>query len=356
MSEDLGEKTEQPTARRLSEARKEGQVARSQDFSSAVLLAAMTLALALAAMPMLETAGVMIRHALSPDTLGIMIDSKQTSHLVAAMGQATAKVLVPVLVVAVVAALVSHIGQFGFIFSSKALVPKIEKLNPISGAKRIYGINAIVKAGLDSFKVLFVMLVAIWAAWDHAPEILALPQHGVLVAAAATGWLLLDTALRMLAVLFLLGILDFIYQRWKNRRDLRMTKQQVKDELKQTDGDPETKRRRMRIQQQIAMHRISAAVPKADVIVTNPEHISIALSYDSTNMEAPRVLAKGADFMAMRIRAIATEHNIPIVERKPLARALYREVEVGEEIPESFFQTVAEILAYVYRLQGRMAG
>ncbi len=356
MSEDLGEKTEQPTPRRLTEAKKDGQVARSQDFASAILLAAMTLALALAAMPMLEKAGIMIKQSISPDTLGVLIDAQQTNHLVAAMGEATTKVLVPLLVVAAIAAIVSHVGQFGLIFSAKALTPKFEKLNPISGAKRIFGINAIVKAGLDSFKVLFVMLVAVWAAWDHAPQILALPQHDLLIGTSIIGWLLLDTALRMLAVLFLLGILDYVYQRWKHRRDLKMTKQQVKDEMKQTEGDPETKRRRMRIQQQIAMHRINAAVPKADVIVTNPEHIAIAIAYDGASMQSPRVLAKGADFMAMRIRAIATENNIPIVERKPLARALYREVEVGQEIPEAFFQAVAEILAYVYRLQGRMAG
>ena len=165
-----------------------------------------------------------------------------------------------------------------------------------------------------------------------------------------------DLAMKVLAILFLLGMIDYLYQKWKHKADLRMTKQQVKDEMKQSDGDPEVKRRRLRMQQQIAMQRISAAVPRADVIVTNPEHISVAIQYDSENMNAPKVIAKGAEYLAMRIRHLAMQHNIPIVERKPLARALYAQVPVGHEVPAEFFQAVAEILAYVYRLDGRMAG
>jgi flagellar biosynthetic protein FlhB len=147
-------------------------------------------------------------------------------------------------------------------------------------------------------------------------------------------------------------LIDFLYQRWKLNNDLRMTKQQVKEEMKQSEGDPEVKRRRMRMQQQIAMQRISTAVPKADVIVTNPEHISVAIQYDQATMRAPKVVAKGADFLAMRIRQIALQHDIPIVERKPLARALYKEVAINQEIPPAFYKAIAEILAYVYRLAG----
>ncbi|MHC5023403.1 MAG: EscU/YscU/HrcU family type III secretion system export apparatus switch protein, partial [Planctomycetota bacterium] len=167
---------------------------------------------------------------------------------------------------------------------------------------------------------------------------------------------LLTLALRVVAVLLLLGFIDFFYQKWKHTQDLRMTKQQVKDEMKQAEGDPEVKKRRLRMQQQIAMQRINASVPKADVVVTNPEHIAVALQYDANRMNAPRVVAKGADFLALRIRQIAVQHGIPVVERKPLARALYREVPVGREVPPEFYQAVAEILAYVYRLGGRVAG
>jgi flagellar biosynthetic protein FlhB len=182
-----------------------------------------------------------------------------------------------------------------------------------------------------------------------------LPYLTVLECLVSIGQLMLDVALRILAVLLLLGVIDFVYQRWKQRQDLKMTKQQVKDEMKQTEGDPDVKRRRMRIQQQIAMQRISSAVPRADVVVTNPEHLAIAIRYDREAMNAPVVIAKGADHLAMRIRQIAIRHSIPIVERKPLARALYKDVAVGQEIPPDFYNAVAEVLAYVYRLDGRMA-
>ena len=148
----------------------------------------------------------------------------------------------------------------------------------------------------------------------------------------------------------MLGLIDFMYQRWRYSADLKMTKQQVKDEMKQSEGDPDVKRRRLRMQQQIALQRISTAVPKADVVVTNPEHISIAIQYDQATMRAPKVVAKGADFLAMRIRQIALQHGIPIVERRPLARSLYKDVAINQEIPPAYYKAVAEILAYVFRL------
>jgi flagellar biosynthetic protein FlhB len=228
----------------------------------------------------------------------------------------------------------------------------MRKLNPLAGFKRIFGISGAVKSGLDIFKVVIVLAVAIPTIVQHGREIVLLPYLASMQALSVVGDMVYSLAIRILAVLIILGILDFLYQRWKHTSDLRMTKQQVKDEMKQSEGDPEVKRRRIRMQQQIAMQRINSAVPKADVIVTNPEHISIAIQYDQATMRAPKVVAKGADFLAMRIRQIALQHGIPIVERKPLARALYKEVAVNREIPPEFYKAVAEILAYVYRLSG----
>jgi flagellar biosynthetic protein FlhB len=205
-------------------------------------------------------------------------------------------------------------------------------------------------------KVTIVIIIASMTIVEHASEIVVLPYISAMESLGEVGSMTLNLALRVLAVLLLLGAIDFMYQRWKHVSDLKMTKQQVKDEMKQSEGDPEVKRRRMRMQRQIAMQRISTAVPKADVIVTNPEHISIAIQYDSGQMGAPRVIAKGADFVAMRIRQIAMQHGIPIVERKPLARALYKQVAVNQEVPPAFYKAVAEILAYVYRLNGKMVG
>jgi flagellar biosynthetic protein FlhB len=186
-------------------------------------------------------------------------------------------------------------------------------------------------------------------------KVVILPYLSSMQAAAIVATMMFELALWILAVLLVLGVLDYLYQKFKHTRDLRMTKQQVKDEMRQSEGDPEVKRRRMRIQRQIAQQRIASAVPKADVIVTNPEHLAIAIQYDESRMNAPKVVAKGADFMALQIRLIAMKHGIPIVERKPLARALYKEVAVNQEVPPEFYKAVAEILAYVYRLGAQPA-
>jgi flagellar biosynthetic protein FlhB len=210
-----------------------------------------------------------------------------------------------------------------------------------------------VKSAIDPVKVVIVVTVTAFTMMQYGEEIIVLPYLAPMQALGRAGWMMFDLALRVAAVLLTLGIIDYFYQRWKHNRDLRMTRQQVKDEMRQAEGDPEVKRRRLRIQQQIALQRISTAVPKADVIVTNPEHISIAIQYDPARMNAPKVLAKGADFLAMRIRQIAMQHGIPIVERKPLARALYKHVAVNQEVPPEYYKAVAEILAYVYRLTGK---
>jgi flagellar biosynthetic protein FlhB len=200
-----------------------------------------------------------------------------------------------------------------------------------------------------------IVIVSAVTIWQYHEEIVVMPYLSPMQSLGKGGWLILDLSLRLLAVLIVLGLLDFFYQRWKHNQDMKMTKQQVKDELKQSEGDPDVKRRRVRMQQQVAMQRISAAVPKADVVVTNPEHVSVAIKYDAATMSAPKVIAKGADLLALKIRQIALRHGIPIVERKALARALYRQVAVNQEIPPSFYKAVAEILAYVYRLNPRAA-
>ena len=204
--------------------------------------------------------------------------------------------------------------------------------------------------------ILKVALVG-WIAWSLAvgvlPQIVALPEFGVLRGFEEIGTIGLNLAVQIGAALLVLGIADYAIQRFKHERDLRMTKQQVKEEFKESDGNPEVKRRRMQIARQLAMQRLQTVVPKADVIVTNPEHISVAIQYDPATMQAPRIVAMGADHLAMRIRQIATKHGVPIVERKPLARALYANAKVGQEIPADHYKAVAEILAYVYQLKGK---
>ena len=356
MADDLGERTEDATPKRRAEAREDGNVPRSHDLAGALVLLIGTVALWMWLLPSLEELRLMLAAMLDRDVVADPkdVNAVWTASLMA--GRAAATVLVPFLGIIWIAGLLAHISQFGWLFSPKSLAPKFNKLNPISGFQRIFSISAVVKAGMDSMKVVIVLLIATFTIVQYGDEIVILPMYGLMPALGRIGWMLFDLALRILGALLLLGLIDLIFQRWKYSRDLRMSKQQVKDEMKQTEGDPEVKRRRLRMQQQIAMQRIGASVPKADVIVTNPEHFSVAIQYDADRMNAPRVIAKGADYLALRIRQIAMKHGIPIVERPPLARALYAQVKVGQEVPPAFYQAVAEILAYVYRLGQRKAG
>ncbi|UCD74457.1 MAG: flagellar biosynthesis protein FlhB [Phycisphaerales bacterium] len=356
MPEDLGERTEEATPKRKEEAREEGNVSRSQDLAGALVLLVATAATAVLAVRMLGQAKIALGAVLAGDTVANPLDPDETRGYIMYVGAAAIRVGAPILIVLWMAAYLSHFWQVGWLVAPKSLLPKFSKLNPISGFQRVFGISALVKAILDTLKVTIVLIVAAWTILGSVDRIMLLPHLDILPALVEIGWMLLDLAFRTLLVLLLLGVIDFVYQKWKGRHDLKMTKQQVKDELKQTEGDPETKRRRMRMAQQISAQRVSATVPKADVVVTNPDHVAVALQYDADEMSAPKVIAKGADYVAMRIRRIAIQHGIPIIQRPPLARALYKEVPVGQEVPPAFYQAVAEILAYVYRLSGRMAG
>lgn len=350
MADDMGERTEEATPRRKQEAREEGQIAKSQDLTGALLLAGATATIWIAGVPTLGAFKRMLEGALDGDTIASPIQVDNIGMTFSYLASPVLAVVVPILLVIWVLAYAVNIWQVGWLFAPKAVAPKLSKIDPRSGFKRIFGVNALVKAGLDSFKVGLVLLVGIMTIAQHERAIAVLAQLSMLEALSHIGMLVLDLAMRVLVVLLILGIIDYFYQRYKHSRELRMTKQQVKDEMKQMDGDPDVKRRRMRMQQQIAMQRIGSSVPKADVIVTNPEHYAVAISYDQNSLGAPRVVAKGADFIALRIRQIALQHGIPIVERPPLARALFRQVPVGQEIPPDFYKAVAEILAYVYRL------
>lgn len=354
MADDLGERTEEATPKRRHEAREEGNVAKSQDLSGALVLLIATVAVWAAGLNMLGEGRSFLAQALALESFTDPFTPSGAGEFLQYVLIAGVRIGAPVVLIAWLGAYVAQFTQVGWLISAKAAQPNFKKLNPLSGIKRIFGLSALVKSGLDVMKVSIVLSVAGLTIWQYVDQIALLPY-----VSSFEGWNILEgmmlmLAMRLLAILLVLGFVDYMYQKWKHSRDLRMTKQQVKDEMKQTEGDPEVKRRRLRIQRQIAMQRLSSAVPKADVIVTNPEHISIAIQYDGARMNAPKVVAKGADYLAIRIRHIAMQHRIPIVERKPLARALYKEVAVNQEIPPEYYKAVAEILAYVYRLSGRM--
>ncbi len=356
MAEDLGERTEMPTAKRRSDARREGNVPRSTDLSAALMLLVATVVVAVGTLPVLGHLRTVMETVLGGDALGSPLDPGQARAVIEYVAIATAWIAVPGLLIMAAAAYLSTFVQVGWLVSPRSLQPRLSQLNPLNGLKRLLGINGLVKAGLGIVKVAIVAVVAVGTILQYGREIALLAYLSPMQALASGGGMMLDLALRLLAVLIFLGLVDYLYQSWKHTQDLRMTRHEVKDELKQTEGDPQVKRRRLRMQQQIAMQRISSAVPKADVVVTNPEHVSVAIRYDAQRMNAPTVVAKGADYLALRIRQIALLNAVPIVQRPPLARALYRQVPVGREVPPDFYHAVAEVLAYVYRLSGRMAG
>jgi flagellar biosynthetic protein FlhB len=263
----------------------------------------------------------------------------------------------PLLLILLLVGLGVLYAQVGPLFTVQPLTPTLSKLNPISGFKRLLSVRSVMTAVMNAGKLLAVAAVAyviIAAAYPSILYAFTLGFNDVFHLGTSLAFRL---GLALSGIFLLLAVIDFSWQKYRHERDLRMTKEEVKDELRSMEGDPAIKRKRQQLQAQMALQRLKKAVPQADVIVTNPTHLAIAIAYNSETMIAPKVVAKGADYLAIRIRQVAQEHNIPIVERKPLARALFDTVEVGQFIPERFYRAIAEILAFVYELAGtRPAG
>ncbi|QYU69687.1 EscU/YscU/HrcU family type III secretion system export apparatus switch protein [Leptolyngbya sp. 15MV] len=261
------------------------------------------------------------------------------------------KVLGPGLLIMFMLSALAQFVQVGPLLTVQPLEPKLERLNPVAGFTRLFKLRNLVKTGMSLVKLALVVPIVSIFVWVRLREIASLPLLEVLPGMVLALRLVLELIAWLLALLLILGLIDYAYQRWQHIQDNRMTKQEVTDERRAMDGDPDVKSRRMRMARDIAMQRIGRDVPGADVVVTNPTHFSVALRYDASTMRAPRVVAKGADEMAMRVREVARAHGVPIVERPPLARALYWNVDVGREIDPEFYEAVAEVLAYVYRLE-----
>ena len=353
MADTVGEKTEPATPRRRAEARENGQIARSQDLSAAALLLAAVLLLANFGTGIVESFKLSMETMLGPQMLhDFRIPSMWEAILMIAISCATA--LAPILIGMMIVAIIINIAQVGFFLSTKRIEPKIEALSPIKGLKKLFGQGqGVVTMLMNIAKLILIAFVAYSAIYDRMGLIVSSQKLDHMQIFALGTEVVYAIALRIAAVLFVLALIDYVYQRYKTEKQLKMTKQEVKDELKKMDGDPLIKQRRRQIALQLAMQRVRQDVPTADVIVTNPTHYSIALKYEAGAMHAPKVVAKGVDFLALRIREIAAVHGIPILERPPLARALYQTVDVGKEIPEEYYAAVAEIMAYVYEISGK---
>jgi flagellar biosynthetic protein FlhB len=263
------------------------------------------------------------------------------------------KRVAPILLLLFGAILLTLFAQVGPLLTGQPLVPTLSKISPLSGLKRLFSVRSAMLAASSFGKLLVVAAVAYATLAASAAAVIyafAFDFHDMLRLGAD---LMFDLGIKLAAALFILALFDLAWQRFRHERDLRMTKEEVKDELRSMEGDPQIKRRRRQLQFQMAMQRLRRDVPTADVVVTNPTHYAVAIRYDADTMSAPKVVAKGADYVALRIRQIAAEFGIPIVERRALARALHDSVEVGQYIPERFYRAIAEILAYIYELSGR---
>jgi flagellar biosynthesis protein FlhB len=353
MAEDFGEKTEAPTPRRRQEAREQGQIARSQDLSSAALLVGAMVLLKAFGDRVVGALRALMAEGLSSRTLGEGNPGAAMDPFRSPLVE-VAKSLSPLLVGVALLVVAVNLAQVGWAFNPKRLQPNLGALNPFKGIGKVFGKGrSPVQAVMGAFKLGVVVMVAYSALHGRLAEVVMAQELGYLQILGMGAGLVYSIGLRVGVALLVLAILDYAWQRWRLETQLKMSKQEVKEEMRRMEGDPRIKQRRRQIAMQIAHQRLKKDVPTADVIVTNPTEFAVALKYDAGAMHAPRVIAKGQGLSAKRIREIAIASGVPILERKPLARALFKLVEVGQEIPEQFYSAVAEILAYVYELSGK---
>jgi len=351
--DDLGERTEAPTGKKLSDARKKGQVPKSQDLSGIMTLLGMLVMMIVFGSTISSMFARVMTRTLSAD---LSADQVSVESLIAGSKYAiyeVSVVLVPVFALAFVLVYIVQFLQVGWLIAPDQIRPKFSKLSPLGGIKRIYGKRGLMKTVLNTVKLVVLLIVAWLVFSSHLDEILVLPKLTPMLAVSAILRLIIVLSFVLISLLIFLALLDFIFQKWQHTQELKMSKQEVKEERKSMEGDPQIKGKRLQMARQIVMQQIGKAVPDADVIVTNPTHFSVAIKYDTETMGAPRVVAKGADLIALRIRQIARQNQVPIIERPPLARALYWGVEVGQEISPEHYEAVAELLAYVYKIDGR---
>jgi flagellar biosynthesis protein FlhB len=347
-------RSEKPTARRLLKAREKGQVARSKEVPSAAVLLGSLLVLAYFGRTVLYALESQMRSLLT----GSLLDFRRvpppisTPYLTGIINSAEWRVVIVLLLVllaAMVFSVVANVLQGGLVFSTESLGFHFNKLNPSNGLKRIFSKNGLVELAKNLLLLSAVSIISYQVISKHIP---LFPQLVLMDVRKLLYWTVsisYEIIIRVAILLAVIAVADYFFQKYRFTEQLKMTKQEVKEEFKEMEGDPTTKGRIRRVQREMARKRMMADVPDADVIITNPTHYAIALSYKMDSMEAPKVIAKGVGFLAQKIRELAQEHGIPLVENKPLARALYKSVEIGGFIPGDLYKAVAEILAFVYK-------
>lgn len=346
----FGEKTEKATEKKKEDARKKGQVVFSKDVNTAF-----TLLLAVVAMNAFGSyfIGIFQKSFLNALNWPVNIDDTFTIKTTAAvLAQSLFDILLsagPILLVIMVGGVLLSYLQVGFLFTGETLKFKLDKLNPVTGLKQIFSIKSLVELLKNLLKIAILTWVSYAYISDKMSVLVDMINFPPLRIGALIWEIIYNLTLRICIILIVLGVGDYAYKRWQNERDLRMSKQEIKDEYKMVEGNPQIKQKIKEKQRQMAMSRMMQEVPKADVIITNPTHFAVAIKYDRNKYDAPYVIAKGQDLVAARIKKIATEKNIPVVENKPLARELYATVQVGRTVPESMYHAVAEVLAFIYK-------
>jgi flagellar biosynthetic protein FlhB len=356
MAEDQNgqDRTESATPKRREKARQDGNVARSVEVASVIVLVAGMVGLAATGERMIEGTAGLLRQATGGMST-VLLDAESVAPYLTGIAWTVAGLLLPFAGIVAVAGVGAHLSQVGVLITMKPLAPKLNRISPKTGIQRILSKRGAVELVKSVMKLIIVGAILGWSAYGAAEQLIPLMTAGLMSAYQA----ILAAMFRMVAtaamVLTVLAVLDFFFQRWDHEQQIKMTRQEVRDEMKQSEGDPMMKSKVRSRQQDLSRKRQMQAVKTADVVVTNPIHYAVALKYDSARMAAPQVVAKGARLLAKRIRDIARESGVPVVENPPLARALYRACKVGADVPLSLYKAVAEVLAFVFRKRDRTA-
>lgn len=352
--QDDSQKTEDPTQKRLDDALKKGQVANSREVTSFLMLVVFAVTLVWLVPPMMkETLYDLTGFISKPHEY--RIDSQSLTEILANVLSSTLFLMIPPIAILVIVIYLSSIIQHPMVFSSDSFMPKMERISPLKGLKRLLSMRSIIEFLKGLLKIALVGIVAYIAISPNLVEIIEIQNESILAMLLLIGKLSSKMMIGICTVMGLIAVGDYLYQQFEHTKSLRMSKRDLKDEYKQTEGSPEIKAKLREIRNKRSQKRMMQAVPKADVVITNPTHYSVALKYDEGISAAPIVVAKGMDLIALKIREVAKENNVPIVENAPLARALYASVELEQEIPFKHYEAVAEVIRYIYKLKGKGA-
>ncbi|MGJ9381425.1 flagellar biosynthesis protein FlhB [Salipaludibacillus neizhouensis] len=347
------EKTEKASPKKRKEERNKGQVAKSADVNTAIILLVVFLFFGVIGTFVVDQLFAMARFTFT-DYLLLELSEENVVAMFMEFTYQSTIVLAPIMLVTICAAIFSNYIQVGFLFAPEAIQVKLSKLDPIKGFKRIFSVRALVEFLKSMLKIFLVSLVTGGVLWIFMEDLLSLGLYSIEDGMILIIELVVLMGISVSVLLIFLSILDYMYQKYDHEKNIRMSKQDMKDEYKKTEGDPLIKGKIKEKQRQMAMSRMMQEVPKADVVITNPTHYAVALKYEDGKMEAPVVIAKGVDYIALKVINVAKNNEVITVENRPLARALYAQAEIGDQVPEDLFKAVAEVLAYVYRIEKKV--